>query len=44
MGSAVFLHCIARLFSAGSLCARAALVLLPVRICRSGEKFVEFLS
>ena len=45
MGSVVFLRPTALLVSAGSLCACAALVpLLPVRICRSGEKFVGFLS
>lgn len=44
MGSVVFLRPTALLVSAGSLCACAALVSLLVHLCRSGEKFVEFLS
>lgn len=45
MGSVVFLRPTALLVSAGSLCACAALVpFLPDRLCRSGEKFLEFLS
>ena len=45
MGSVVFLRPTALLGSAGSFCACAALVpFLPVRLCRSCEKFLEFLS